>query len=1032
MSKTYNLTATLYTGRTRTQEENWTAFDNASWSDWVNNKGYAGKDDPWYYATAMQFDSSTLSALRTKLSNGVSIPSNGITLTVVCSKSMTGESYISYKYNNTWGGNSNSAAWARSTNGGSSTSSGDSANAYTIPARSLSAGTLTFTLKDADDGIPYSGIPVYGLVAGPRLSVDGRWRFSSATLHITTDETDYTYTLSYNANGGSGAPSSQQQTVTGGGTAPSMTFTISNTRPTRTGYDFLGWSTSSSTSTASYQPGGSITVSGNTPLYAVWKAITYTVSYNANGGSGAPASQTKKYGVSLTLSSTAPTRTGYTFLGWSTSSSATSATYCTGASHTTNNSYTTNAAATMYAVWQVITYTITYKPGSSGTGSQSTATKTYNVALTLKGATFTRTGYAQTGWATSDGGAQAYALSASYTANAAATLFPVWTATKSTVSTTNGTLNTAQTITITRSNSSYKHTLTYAYGNTSGTIATGVATSYSWTPPLSLASQFPSAKSGTCTITCTTYNGSTNLGSSTTTCTLTIPSSVCCTVNSVTLAETVAGLNSQFGGFVQGKSKVSVTGSISSGSGSPAYGATVSSYAITINGQTLTSNGATTGFLTSSGNNLSYSFKVTDSRGYSHTKSGTYTVLAYSSPTISATVNRNSSDSSKVDVSYSYAISPVNNHNTKGLSLMYKPVGGSYTTVSLTASSYSGSGTYHITGLDANTAYEVVVTATDYFGSVSTTSQVKPTGNRVFDISSTDKTMARHGSNPSDGWDHQFFKEQFHDVVDVVPRRCYGTLSSEGWYRVCAIRYNSYAEAIGASGGVLRFAITDSYASYPNDAHTIDLLLAHNKVTFVNEASAANGYLEIDKIRYTFKETSPYYGYVDIHFLGRGGTTFVGISFDYSAIGLDRQARVVAQNLQSVAASPSGETVLTEYTFAANTVGFGTVTAGTYASIRTGTYVYRQGKIVTGCIMVALTSDLTSNGWKSLANIPDGFRPYADEQVIAMYYDAPSTQDLPLQARITTAGVFEFWAFSNYATYVTGKRICLSFTYCAA
>lgn len=905
MSKTYNLTATLYTGRTKTQEENWTAFDNASWSDWVNNKGYAGKDDPWYYATAMQFDSSTLSALRSK-------NVTGITLEVNCTKAMTGESYISYKYNNTWSGNSNSAAWARSTNGGSSASSGATANAYTIPAQSLSTGTQTFTLRT---DTPYNGVPVYGLVAGPRLTVSGRWRFTSATLHITTDETDYTYTLSYNANSGSGAPSSQQQTVTAGGTAPSMTFTISNTRPTRTGYDFLGWSTSSSASTASYQPGGSIPVSGNTILYAVWKAITYTVSYNANGGSGAPASQTKSYNVALTLHSTAPTRTGYTFLGWSTSSSATSATYCTGSAHTTNNSYTTNAAATMYAVWQVITYTITYKPGSSGTGSQTTDTKTYNQSLTLKGAIFTRTGYAQTGWATSDGGAQAYALSASYTANAAATLFPVWTATKSTVSTTNGTLNTAQTITITRSNNSYTHDLTYAYGNTSGTIATGVATSYSWTPPLSLAAQFPSAKSGMCTITCTTYNGSTNLGSSTTTCLLTIPSSVCCTVNSVTLAETVAGLNSQFGGFVQGKSKVSVTGSISSGSGSPAYGATVSSYAISINGQTLTSNGATTGFLTSSGNNLSYSFKVTDSRGYYHTKSGTYTVLAYSAPTVSATVNRNSSDSSKVDVSYSYAISSVNSHNTKGLSLKYKPFGGSYTTVSLTASSYSGSGTYQITGLDANTAYEVVVTVTDYFGSVFTTSQVKPTGNRVFDISPTDKTMARHGANPSDGWDHQFFKEQFHDVVDVVPRRCEAQLptsgNSAGWYRVLTLSGDSVDRPLGSPSFVIDITIVRQYGSSNNELHKVSLLAVYNSIAFANETSKSNTVV-VDKIRFM---KNGKYGYIDIHY-DTSALNYVTVRFDVKTSLIDYQ--FAATTPTAVADEPSGESELAFHAFAVN------------------------------------------------------------------------------------------------------------------
>ena len=74
------------------------------------------------------------------------------------------------------------------------------------------------------------------------------------------------------------------------------------------------------------------------------------------------------------------------------------------------------------------TYVVTYSPGANGSGSQQTATKTHGVALTLKGATFTRSGYTQTGWATSDGGAKAYDLGASYTANAAITLYPYWTA----------------------------------------------------------------------------------------------------------------------------------------------------------------------------------------------------------------------------------------------------------------------------------------------------------------------------------------------------------------------------------------------------------------------------------------------------------------------------------------------------------------------------------------------------------------------------------------------------------------------------
>ncbi len=73
---------------------------------------------------------------------------------------------------------------------------------------------------------------------------------------------------------------------------------------------------------------------------------TSTVTYNANGGSGAPSSQTKYFNETLTLSSTRPTRSGYTFLGWSTSSTATSATYSAG------GSFTTNASTTLYAVWR--------------------------------------------------------------------------------------------------------------------------------------------------------------------------------------------------------------------------------------------------------------------------------------------------------------------------------------------------------------------------------------------------------------------------------------------------------------------------------------------------------------------------------------------------------------------------------------------------------------------------------------------------------------------------------------------------------
>ena len=72
-------------------------------------------------------------------------------------------------------------------------------------------------------------------------------------------------------------------------------------------------------------------------------------------------------------------------------------------------------------------YTVTYNPGSCGVGEQQTAIKTNDIALALRGAIFIRTGYTQTGWATSDGGSKAYDLGATYTENADALLYPFWT-----------------------------------------------------------------------------------------------------------------------------------------------------------------------------------------------------------------------------------------------------------------------------------------------------------------------------------------------------------------------------------------------------------------------------------------------------------------------------------------------------------------------------------------------------------------------------------------------------------------------------
>ena len=161
------------------------------------------------------------------------------------------------------------------------------------------------------------------------------------TMHASTSYTVLkkdSYKITFNANGGSGAPSSQTKWY-------GESLTLSSTKPTKTGYTFKGWSASSSATSATWSAGGKYTRNESITLYAVWQANTYTIKYNANGGSGAPSNQTKTHNKTLILSSTKPTRTNYNFEGWSTSSTATSAKYPAG------GSYTDNKAATLYAVW---------------------------------------------------------------------------------------------------------------------------------------------------------------------------------------------------------------------------------------------------------------------------------------------------------------------------------------------------------------------------------------------------------------------------------------------------------------------------------------------------------------------------------------------------------------------------------------------------------------------------------------------------------------------------------------------------------
>lgn len=255
----------------------------------------------------------------------------------VSSVTRTSATKYTVKYSVKW-----ETHWDTETNFGMKATSGDGSvvlNAFGKYAQSGS-GTLTASYSISGNGSASKS----SSVKFTNWEEDGHGTvIQSASKSISLSYTVpawTSYTVSYNANGGSGAPSAQTKWK-------DQALTLSTTKPTRTGYSFKGWATSSGGSVA-YASGGTIAAgtNQNLTLYAVWQANTYTVSYNANGGTGAPGNQTKTYGVTLTLSSTKPTRTNYNFKGWATSAGG-SVKYAAG------GSYTSNSNITLYAVWEL-------------------------------------------------------------------------------------------------------------------------------------------------------------------------------------------------------------------------------------------------------------------------------------------------------------------------------------------------------------------------------------------------------------------------------------------------------------------------------------------------------------------------------------------------------------------------------------------------------------------------------------------------------------------------------------------------------
>ena len=219
---------------------------------------------------------------------------------------------------------------------------------------------------------------------------------SAMTLYAKWTVNTYTVTFDKNAAAATGTMANQSRAYDDGLALTANAFS-------RTGYDFIGWSTDPAATTAEWTDGATVNLTNTNgatvALYAVWGTHAYTVTFNTNGGTGTMANQSRVYDDGLALTANAFSRTGYDFMGWSTDPAATTAEWTDGA--TVNLTSADGATVTLYAVWGAYVYTVTFdKNAAAATGTMAAQSRAYDDGLALTANAFSRTGYDFMGWST--------------------------------------------------------------------------------------------------------------------------------------------------------------------------------------------------------------------------------------------------------------------------------------------------------------------------------------------------------------------------------------------------------------------------------------------------------------------------------------------------------------------------------------------------------------------------------------------------------------------------------------------------------
>lgn len=325
-----------------------------------------------------------------------------------------------------------------------------------------------------------------------------------------------------------------------------------------------------------------------------------------------------------------------------------------------NISYTININGTKYT-GTIPSYdgysTVTLKSGSLSVGHNADGTKSINISFSVD-----------------DNANQRYTCGdASASGTMALTTIPR----ASTVSAGSGNIGSALAISISRASDTFTHTLEYAFGSLTGTIATGVGASYNWTIPTSFYAQIPSSNSGTGTITCKTYNGDTLIGTSTCSFTAKVTNSNP-TIGTFTYADsnsTTTAITGNNQRIIRNNSNLLFT----IGSATPKNSAKISKYEITFNGVTKSRTSAGTldfGKINLASNSNAV-LKVTDSRGNTATKTITVVIDDWVLPTALISLNRKNNYYSETYLKVDGTYSSLNSKNAMTIQYQYKKVSDS-------------------------------------------------------------------------------------------------------------------------------------------------------------------------------------------------------------------------------------------------------------------------------------------------------------------------------------------------------------------